>query len=162
MFEVASHSNSLGAVAVCLNDAAEGASHPGCDHNAPMTLRIEDRLAIIELVGLHGHLMDQGAFDRLDEFFAADASYDLTDFDAGVLHGIDAIRDAALALGDRNPVGRHVTNIVVGQQQEDGSVPVRSKGIGIGPDGATRSVVYVDEVRHEPAGWRITFRAVIA
>jgi hypothetical protein len=127
-----------------------------------MTLRIEDRVAIIELVGLHGHLMDEGAFDRLDELFAADASYDLTDFGAGVLHGIDAIRDAALALGDRNPVGHHVTNIIVGQQQEDGSVPVRSKGIGIGTDGSTGSVVYIDEVRLEPAGWRITFRAVIA
>jgi hypothetical protein len=127
-----------------------------------MTLRIEDRLAIIDLVGLHGHLMDEGAFDRLGELFSVDASYDLTDFGAGVLHGLDAIREAAPALGDRNPVGHHVTNIIVGQQQEDGSVPVRSKGIGIGPDGLTGSVTYIDEVRRDDAGWRITFRAVIA
>jgi SnoaL-like domain len=127
-----------------------------------MTLRIEDRLAIIELVGLHGHLMDNGEFDRLGELFSTDAGYDLTDFGAGVLHGIEAIREAALALGDGNPVGHHVTNIVIGQQQADGSVPVRSKGIGIAKDGTTGSVVYIDEVRQEPAGWRITFRAVIA
>ncbi|WP_329010123.1 nuclear transport factor 2 family protein [Micromonospora rifamycinica] len=33
---------------------------------------VEDRLAIHELVALHGHLMDSGEFGRMDELFCAD------------------------------------------------------------------------------------------
>ncbi|MET7469992.1 nuclear transport factor 2 family protein [Micromonospora sp. NPDC005686] len=124
-----------------------------------MTLSAEDKLAVHELIALHGHLMDAGEFDRMDELFAVDVVYDVTAFGAGELHGYEEIKQAALALGDRNPVGHHVTNVYV-TEDADGTVRAVSKGIGINSDGSVGSVVYEDVVRREAAGWRIAYRKV--
>jgi hypothetical protein len=44
----------------------------------------------------------------------------LVDFNGQELVGIDAITEAALALGERNPVGHHVTNVVVSGARRNG------------------------------------------
>jgi len=41
-----------------------------------MPLTSEDRLAISDLIALHGHLFDEGELERIDELFAADVVYD--------------------------------------------------------------------------------------
>jgi len=46
-------------------------------HALAIGLTVEDRLAIYELVSLHGHLMDAGEFDQLDKLFTEDFVYDL-------------------------------------------------------------------------------------
>lgn len=74
-----------------------------------MPLTTDDRLAIADLIALHGHLFDEGELDRLDELFTGGIVYDASDFGQEPMHGIDAIRSAAVALGDRNPVAHHVT-----------------------------------------------------
>jgi 3-phenylpropionate/cinnamic acid dioxygenase small subunit len=125
-----------------------------------MAMSVEDRLAVHELVSLHGHLMDGGEFDRMHELFCADVVYDVSAFGLGELHGYDAISEAARAVGDANPVGHHVTNICV-TEDPDGTVRVRSKGIGVSATGSVGSVVYEDVVRRETAGWRIAYRKVI-
>ncbi|WP_030443758.1 nuclear transport factor 2 family protein [Actinoplanes subtropicus] len=122
-------------------------------------MNVSDRLAIHELLGLHGHLMDAGEFDRLGELFTPDVVYDLSAYGAGELHGPEAIAAAGRALGDRNPVGHHVTNIVV-REDADGTVRAVSKGIGVLTDGSTGSVVYADELRNTADGWRIARRTV--
>ncbi len=104
-----------------------------------MALSTADRLAIHELLALHGHLMDDGAFDRLGDLFTEDVRYDVTAFGAGDLHGPDAVAAAGRALGAGNPVGHHVTNVLV-TEDPDGTVRARSKGIGINADGSTGSV----------------------
>ncbi|MFI2712909.1 nuclear transport factor 2 family protein [Micromonospora sp. NPDC018662] len=124
-----------------------------------MTLSVADRLAIHELLALHGHLMDAGELDRMDELFAVDVVYDVAAFGFGELYGHEAIRSAALALGSRNPVGHHVTNVHV-TEDADGTVRAVSKGIGVHADGSVGSVVYEDVVRREVAGWRIAHRRV--
>lgn len=121
---------------------------------------LEDRLAIHELIALHGHLVDEGGLDRLDELFSADVVYDLEAFGYGRLIGVAAIRNAALALGDRNPVGHHVTNVVIEELLPDRAV-VRSKGFGVTTAGVVGSVVYEDVVTREQHGWRISYRRVI-
>ncbi|MDR0344448.1 MAG: nuclear transport factor 2 family protein [Nocardiopsaceae bacterium] len=126
-----------------------------------MTMSVADRLAIHELIALHGHLSDAGDFGRMDEVFAADVVYDLADFGGGVVQGRDALRDMALAMGDRNPVGHHVTNVVITVADGE-TAQVRSKGIGINADGTSGSVVYDDVVRRLPDGWRIVSRKVTA
>ena len=123
-------------------------------------LPVEERLAIYELIALHGHLMDAGAFDRLDELFTDDFVYDLDALGYGCLEGANALIEASTALGDDNPLGHHVTNSLV-IAEEDGLVRVRSKGIGIGADGASGTVIYEDLIRKTPRGWRIARRAVI-
>ena len=124
-----------------------------------MSLTLEDRLAIGELVSLHGHLVDDGRLDRLEELFTSDVVYDLTEFGQEPLRGVAAIRAAAWALGAANPVAHHVTNIVV-TASADGRVQVRSKGLGIMADGSCGSVSYHDTVVRTADGWRISHRRV--
>jgi hypothetical protein len=122
-------------------------------------MNVEDRLAIHELLALHGHLVDAGEFDRLGELLTPDIVYDSTAFGAGEMHGFENIIATSYALGDRNPVGHHVTNIMV-TEDPDGTVRARSKGIGVYADGTTGSVVYDDVLRRTPEGWRIGRRAI--
>ncbi|MEU6572354.1 nuclear transport factor 2 family protein [Streptomyces sp. NPDC046805] len=126
-----------------------------------MSLSVEDRFVITELVSLHGHLVDEGRLDRLEEVFTPDVVYDLIDFGHGPLVGVAAIREAALALGSANPVAHHVTNVLV-TESKDGRVQVRSKGLGIKADGSCGSVTYDDTVVPTRNGWRISHRKVRA
>ncbi|TJZ96816.1 nuclear transport factor 2 family protein [Actinacidiphila oryziradicis] len=126
-----------------------------------MALNIEDRTVISELISMHGHLCDEGELDRLDELFTDDVVYDVTDFGQEPLTGVEAIRAAAITLGDANPVGHHVTNIVV-TEGDDGQVHARSKGIGINMDGTSGSVTYEDTFVLTGQGWRISYRKIVA
>jgi len=124
-----------------------------------MAISLADRLAIHELIALYGHLADAGEFDRMDEVFTADVVHNLESFGLGTVQGLDALRAIAIAVGVKNPVGHHVTNIVVTPVDFD-VAHVRSKGIGIMADGTCGSVTYDDVVRREPVGWRIVNRRV--
>ncbi|WP_033280760.1 nuclear transport factor 2 family protein [Streptomyces sp. NRRL F-525] len=126
-----------------------------------MALPLEDRLAIAELIALHGHLADEGELDRLSEVFTPDIEYDLTDFGQGTLTDLAQLTDAALALGAGNPVAHHVTNVVI-EELPDGQVRARSKGLGIRTDGSCGSVTYEDTVVRVESGWRITRRRITA
>jgi ketosteroid isomerase-like protein len=119
----------------------------------------EDRIAIAELIALHGHLVDEGQLDRLDELFTPDVVYDASAFGQEPMRGVAAVRSAALALGDRNPVAHHVTNVVVTAVDERTAI-VRSKGLGVGADGSVGSVTYLDTVVRTDDGWRISHRAI--
>ena len=126
-----------------------------------MTLTAEDRTAITDLINRHGHLTDDGEFDRMHELFTADVSYDVTDLGGGVLTGLATLKDAALALGERNPVAHHVTNIVLTAVSDD-RVHALSKGIGINADGTIGSVTYEDTIVRAGHEWRIGHRTVRA
>ena len=123
-----------------------------------MALIASDRQAITDVINMHGHLTDHGAFERMDELFTPDAEFDLSDFGLGVRAGLAAMNDAIRAIQE-HPVGHHVTNIVL-SEGADGTVHAISKGIGIGVDGHCGSVVYEDVLRAGPAGWRIARRAI--
>jgi ketosteroid isomerase-like protein len=124
-----------------------------------MTLTEHDRIDINDLINLHGHLTDAGKLDEAGELFTRDVTYDLDDFGLGSLHGTECMHEAALALGEANPVGHHVTNIVI-TGIDDRSARVQSKGIGIKADGTAGSVVYNDIVTRQPDGWKISYRKV--
>jgi ketosteroid isomerase-like protein len=126
-----------------------------------MELSEQDRIEISDLINLHGHLTDAGDLDRASELFTPDVTYDLDDFGVGSLHGTAVMREAALALGNANPVGHHVTNIVI-TRIDDHSAGVRSKGIGVMADGTAGSVAYDDIVTRQPDGWKISYRKVTA
>lgn len=126
-----------------------------------MTITADDRVSITELLAMHGHLIDAGELHRLGEILTADAVYDVTDLGAPALEGIEAIRAASLALGDGNPVGHLVTNIVL-TEAPNGNVHARSKGIGVNADGTTGTVTYQDLIMRTAQGWRISHRKIIA
>jgi SnoaL-like domain len=126
-----------------------------------MAITAEDRAAISELIALHGHLCDSGELGRLDEVFTVDVEYDLTDFGQQTLYGVQASAAAAYALGDLNPVGHHVTNVVL-TEAGDGRVQGKSKVIGVNADGTCGSVTYEDTIVRDRPGWRISHRRVLA
>jgi hypothetical protein len=124
-----------------------------------MHVTADDRAAIAELIALHGHLCDDGDLEGLDAAFTTDVLYDVTALGGGVLEGLAGLRDAALTLGDANPVGHHVTNVVI-RETPDGGVRARSKGLGVNADGTVGSVTYDDTLVDTGGGWRISHRVV--
>ncbi|NUW38635.1 nuclear transport factor 2 family protein [Nonomuraea rhodomycinica] len=126
-----------------------------------MALDLDDRTVITELIAMHGHLVDGGELDRLDEVFTEDLLYDVTDLGGGIIEGLAGLRAAALAMGEANPVGHHVTNIVL-TSLPDGRVRGLSKGIGVRADGTCGSVTYEDTITRCERGWRISHRKVLA
>ena len=125
-----------------------------------MAISIEDRLAITDLISLHGHLTDDGELDRYGELFSDDVVYDLTDLGLGEVRGLVAIRDLGRSLGEANPVGHHVTNIVL-RDPGGGVIHARSKAIAVMADGTTGSAIYEDVVERQDGEWRIQRRKVI-
>lgn len=126
-----------------------------------MEFTAEDRTAITELIAMHGHLVDGGRLDRLDEVFTDDVFYDVTDFGGPPIEGVAAMREAAYALGEANPVGHHVTNTVLTEIGGD-RVGVISKFIGVRADGGCGSGTYEDTVVRTDDGWRIARRRILA
>lgn len=124
-----------------------------------MALPAEQTLAIHQLISLHGHLVDGDGLDQFDQVFTEDIVYDLEGLGYGTLRGLEALHAAAVEVGDRDPVGHHVTNIIV-MEDAKGEVRVRSKGIGILRDGRAGSLVYDDHLRLTPDGWRIAHRVI--
>jgi 3-phenylpropionate/cinnamic acid dioxygenase small subunit len=123
-----------------------------------MGLTTDDRLAIHDLLALHGHLVDAGALDRLGELFTDDVVYDLTPLGGTVLEGVDEIAATARELGVNNPVAHLVTNIVIEEPGDE--VTARSKFLGVRRDGSVGSGDYDDVLRRTPEGWRIARRRV--
>ena len=123
-------------------------------------MEASDIIEIHQLLGLYGHVVDAGDWDRFDELFTADAALDYTAVRAPrVFRGVDEIREY---FRDANhPSAHHVTNIVV--FEAEGEVQVRSKFIApytrpthdpsrwYGGD-------YEDVVVRTPAGWRFRQR----
>jgi len=116
----------------------------------------EDRLAIIQVIDLYGHLIDERQWDRLDEMFWPDIIYDISAFSCGIIHGIEALR--LFWSGDAvHPVAHHATNIVI-RPREPECVMANSKGIGVGAHGKVGSAVYRDVIRKSGQRWRIAHR----
>ncbi len=123
-----------------------------------MTISLEDRIVIHELIALHGHLVDTGELERFSEVFTHDVVYDLSAMGGPTLHGVHAVSDAARRLGDGNPLAHLVTNTVVTTNQKH--VMARSKFLGVQRDGRVGSGVYEDALRRTADGWRIAVRSV--
>ena len=123
-------------------------------------MNVQDRLDVTEVLARYGHVVDQGALDRLDTVFTSDTVYDMSAVGLPVMEGIDALRTGALRLGAQNPVAHHVTDIVISAGDGD-EVSVESKGLMLTVDGAVRSVTHHDVVRRTIDGWRIARRTII-
>ncbi len=126
-----------------------------------MPLSTGDRMAIHELISLHGHLADDGRPAELDLLLTEGAVYDVSDFGLGEICGLAALRALWEAAPGDQPLGHHVTNIVV-SEAADGTVCSCAKGLSVMADGRCGTVVYDDVVVRTAAGWRISRRKVIA
>jgi hypothetical protein len=128
-----------------------------------LDITAEDRLAIHDVIALHGHIADDRAWDRLGDLFTDDAVLDLADFGYGTLHGLQAIKDLSRGSQDDKgqPLGHHATNIIVVSQDGEG-VRARSKALAVMADGTSGTAVYEDTLRRGDHGWRIIRRKVVA
>ncbi len=127
-----------------------------------MPLTTADRFAIHELVSLHGHLADDRRSDDLGLLLTPDASYDVTAYGLGIVRGLDALIELFNSAPGDQPVGHHVTNVVVTADPDlDSRARVRSKGLSVMADGQAGSVVYEDEVVRTTNGWRVSARVVV-
>jgi 3-phenylpropionate/cinnamic acid dioxygenase small subunit len=126
-----------------------------------MGMDIGDRLALQELVHLYGHLVDDQAWHDLDRVFTSDVLYDATDFSMPVTRSLaDLVAEWTSEEGlKRHPLAHHTTNLVL-TEDDDGTVRLRSKGIGVGASGRVGSVVYDDVAVRTPVGWRLASRRV--
>ncbi|MEE4190851.1 MAG: nuclear transport factor 2 family protein [Halieaceae bacterium] len=124
-----------------------------------MSLTLEDRLDIYELIARYGHLIDERRFGQLGEIFCEDATFELLGFDEapGDTSRCDGLADITRMMeqSQQHPLGHHATNVVV---EAGDPVRVISKGIGVGHGGKVGSVVYRDCVRRTELGWRIAER----
>ena len=130
-----------------------------------LDITAEDRLAIHDVIALHGHVADDRDWDRLGDLFTDDAVLDLEDFGYGTLHGLQAILDLSRGSQDDKgqPLGHHATNIIViGRDEAGESVRARSKALAVMADGTSGTAVYEDTLRREDHGWRISRRKVVA
>jgi hypothetical protein len=125
-----------------------------------MPLSSDERLAIHELLSLHGHLCDDGRSGELELLLTDDAVMDVTDFGLGVVEGLPALRRLWETNAVEQPLGHHVTNVIV-TEGADGTVLVRSKGLSVMANGRAGTVVYDDQLRKTPKGWRIARRKVV-
>jgi len=127
-----------------------------------MPLTTDDRLAIHELVSLHGHLADDRRSEDLGLLLTPEASYDVTAYDLGVVKGLPALIELFASAPGNQPVGHHVTNVIVtADPDRDDRASVRSKGLSVMADGRTGTVVYEDDVVRTANGWRISARIVL-
>jgi hypothetical protein len=82
----------------------------------------------------------------------------LTDFGRGLGDGYQCGRCSWTILGEADPVGHHVTNVIVQDASDDARVI--SKGIAVMGDGTAGSVVSEDVVERRNGEWRICARKV--
>lgn len=125
-----------------------------------MPLSVEDRLIIHELINLYGHLIDDRQFDRLGEIFSPSAEFDLAGYGGERYVGLAAIIKL-MEESNEHPLAHHATNVVIEPTNDDDTVKVRSKGIGVGRKGRAGSVVYLDTLTKTNEEWRIVERLVI-
>ena len=122
-------------------------------------LDASDRLAIHELLGLYGHVIDSRRWTELGLLITEDIVFDATDFGNPVTTSLEDLRAFWTSEESMHPLAHHATNIVV-TQESDGTVRVLSKGIGVGHGGRVGSAVYRDVVVQTPNGWRLSHRIV--
>jgi hypothetical protein len=125
-----------------------------------MTIDVADRIAIHEVLGLYGHLIDERRWSDLDQVLAEDVVFDATAFGQNVTRSLADLVEVWTADLSIHPLAHHVTNIVI-TEDSDGTVRVLSKAIGVGRTGRVSSGTYDDVVVRTAAGWRVKHRIAL-
>lgn len=130
-----------------------------------MSLSVDDRWRIHETIALHGHLVDAGAHDRLDEVFTPNLELDLggADLEPVPIADPDRALEVYIAAGKRRPgkaVAMHVTNTLV--RENGGGATAWSKAMLVDAAGGISCFTYEDHLVRTGDGWRIRRRRIDA
>ena len=119
----------------------------------------EDIVAIHQLLGLYGHVVDGDDLSRLATILTDDADIDASEADAGRIEGLDEIRACFERGKPPHPPAHHSTNFYA--YEVDGEPCAQSKWTTIDRvSGGTRSGDYHDVLVKTADGWRIRSRYV--
>jgi 3-phenylpropionate/cinnamic acid dioxygenase small subunit len=112
---------------------------------------LADRLALHELPGRYGDLIDDRDWDGLSQIFLEDATFEVL---GDVLEGLDGIRD--FMRGANHPRTHLMTNVYA-DETSDGVI-LRFRIIAMRRDGRIVSGRYRDVVVKTEDGWRVASR----
>jgi hypothetical protein len=112
---------------------------------------LADRLALHELPGRYGDLIDDRDWDGLSQIFLEDATFEVL---GDVLEGLDGIRD--FMRGANHPRTHLMTNVYADETSE--GVILRFRIIAMRRDGRIVSGRYRDVVVKTDDGWRVASR----
>lgn len=121
-----------------------------------------DRLEILNVLALYGHVIDDGDLDRLGEVFTADAVLEPTL--TAPWRGLDEIHDYFENFVPNQPIptiAHHMTNPLVTMGEDGVTASARSKTLGIRKDLGYVTGEYRDDLVKTAAGWRINKRSII-
>jgi SnoaL-like protein len=116
-----------------------------------------DKVEIHELITRYCHILDTRNWADLDKIFLPDSVVD-SGPTLGVYHGIEAI--AEFWRDYPHPDGHHALNVLVEEEQPDGTVKVVTKGFFARPGGFNGGD-YHDVVRRTECGWRFVSRTYV-
>jgi 3-phenylpropionate/cinnamic acid dioxygenase small subunit len=117
-------------------------------------MNVEDRLALHELPGRYGDLIDDRDWEGLSLIFLDDATFEIP---GQVLDGLEEIR--AFMRGSNHPRTHAMTNVYADETPgESGRVILSFRIVGMRRDGRIMSGRYRDVVVKTPEGWRVTSR----
>lgn len=122
-----------------------------------MSISTEDRIAIQEMLGLYGHLIDNRRWSELTLVFTEDIVFDASSFGQKVTTTYNELLDHWTSDLAQHPLAHHVTNIVI-TEDADGTVRVVSKALGVGRNGRVGSATYDDVVVKTEEGWKLAHR----
>ena len=121
-------------------------------------MNAQDRMDIIDVQHLYGHVLDRGLWGRIGEVFSPEGIFDPSDVGLPPMRGLEEIREKLIPLEDRNPSRcHHASNIVI-TPNADGTASVASKYICNHATGVISFGEYADRMRRTDQGWRIVER----
>jgi len=112
---------------------------------------LADRVALHELPGRYGDLIDDRDWGGLSQIFVDEATFEIP---GHVMDGLEAIRD--FMRGAKHPRTHLMTNVYVDETDE--GVVVRFRIVGMRRDGRMISGRYRDLVVQTDDGWRVVTR----
>lgn len=121
-------------------------------------MNVEDIVDINQTQARYGYLMDDLAWDRIDEVFSPDCVFDASVFGLAVGEGFAGVR--AVHEAGSAPLTHHATNVLV-ESLDGGTAVVRSKALGTYTKGRAFSGEYRDTMVKTADGWRIQRRVVV-
>jgi SnoaL-like domain len=129
------------------------------ERSVPTMLDAADHIALHELAGLYGHLLDQRRWDDLDLVFTDNVVFEgLTRTTHSIAEKVALWTSPEAA--NSHPIAHHITNPVV-TEDADGTVRMICKGIMLRSATPSVSIVYEDIAVRTERGWRIAYRKVI-
>jgi len=121
-------------------------------------LKLEDRLDLLDLQALYGHILDRREWERLGEIYTEDAVFDATSVGIPVMSGLSSIREALVPLEESGvTLAHHSTNAVL-VEATDTTARMLSKYIAHHLTASVAYGEYEDELVKLREGWRIRRR----